>query len=146
MFFPFLRKALYLLGFFDYEQGVNVVNIWGKYHKDNFVPSCHKAVSGRQGGCDIMLSYSKKGRKMTFEYIYDVVATPVALFTAIIALFNIIVKVNRTIQALEIAVNQLKECIEKQSQKNSDFYSALSDHEIRLNNLEFKTSNEEHTK
>lgn len=79
---------------------------------------------------------------MTFEYVYDVVAEPVALTCAIIALFNIILKVNKTVQALEIAVTQLRECIEKQSQKNSDFYSALSDHEIRLNSLEIKTSSE----
>ena len=79
---------------------------------------------------------------MTFEFIYDFVAAPAALFTAIIALFNIILKVNRTIQALEIAVHQLKACIEKQSQKNSDFYSALSEHDIRINTLECKMLNE----
>ena len=73
---------------------------------------------------------------MTFEFIYDFIAAPAALFTAIIALFNIILKVNRTIQALEIAVQQLKTCIEKQSQKNSDFYAAISEHDIRLNTLE----------
>lgn len=79
---------------------------------------------------------------MTFEFVYDFIAAPAALFTAIIALFNIILKVNRTIQALEIAVNQLKECIEKQSQKNSDFYSALSDHDIRINTLECRVFDE----
>ena len=79
---------------------------------------------------------------MTFEFVYDFIAAPAALFTAIIALFNIILKVNRTIQALEIAVNQLKECIEKQSQKNSDFYAAISEHDIRLNTLECKVLDE----
>ena len=84
---------------------------------------------------------------MTFEFVYDFIAAPAALFTAIIALFNIILRVNRTIQALEIAVHQLKECIEKQSQKNSDFYAALSEHNIRLNTLECKVFNtQEHTK
>jgi hypothetical protein len=84
---------------------------------------------------------------MTFEFVYDFIAAPAALFTAIIALFNIILRVNRTIQALEIAVHQLKECIEKQSQKNSDFYAALSEHNIRLNTLECKIFNtQEHMK
>ena len=84
---------------------------------------------------------------MTFEFVYDFIAAPAALFTAIVALFNIILKVNRTIQALEIAVNQLKVCIEKQSQKNSDFYTALSEHDIRLNTLECKVLDEhEHGK
>ena len=84
---------------------------------------------------------------MTFEFVYDFIAAPAALFTARVALFNIILKVNRTIQALEIAVNQLKVCIEKQSQKNSDFYTALSEHDIRLNTLECKVLDEhEHGK
>ena len=82
---------------------------------------------------------------MTFEFVYDFIAAPAALFTAIIALFNIILRVNRTIQALEIAVHQLKECIEKQSQKNSDFYAAISEHDIRINTLECKMlTNQEH--
>ena len=76
---------------------------------------------------------------MTVDYIYEVIAEPVALISAIIALFNIILKVNRTVQSLEIAVVQRRECIEKQSEKNSDFYAALSDHEIRLNKLEYVT-------
>ena len=79
---------------------------------------------------------------MTFEFVYDFIAAPAALFTAIIALFNIILRVNKTIQALEIAVNQLKECIEKQSQKNSDFYAAISEHDIRINTLECKVFDE----
>lgn len=74
---------------------------------------------------------------MTVDYIYEVIAEPVALISAIIALFNIILKVNKTVQSLEIAVVQLRECIEKQSEKNSDFYAALSDHEIRLSKLEY---------
>ncbi len=79
---------------------------------------------------------------MTFEFVYDFIAAPAALFTAIIALFNIILRVNKTIQGLEIAVHQLKECIEKQSQKNSDFYAAISDHNIRINTLECKVLDE----
>jgi len=79
---------------------------------------------------------------MTFEFVYDFIAAPAALFTAIVALFNIILRVNKTIQALEIAVNQLKECIEKQSQKNSDFYAAISEHDIRINTLECKVLDE----
>ena len=79
---------------------------------------------------------------MSFEMISNIITGPATLITAFIAIFNIIIKVNRTLCSLEIVVKQLKECIEKQSDKNSDFYSAISDHEVRISNLEYKMDSE----
>ncbi|MBQ8141153.1 MAG: hypothetical protein IJ038_05625 [Clostridia bacterium] len=75
---------------------------------------------------------------MSWEVISEVIALPAAYVTAFAAIINIIIKVNRTLCSLEIAVKQLKECIEKQSDKNSDFYSSISDHEVRISNIEYK--------
>lgn len=60
------------------------------------------------------------------------------LISAFIAVMNIVVKVNRTLTALESAVKQLTEHMEKQSQKNNNFYRQLSDHETRISILEEK--------
>ena len=79
---------------------------------------------------------------MSFEMISNIITGPATLITAFVAVFNIIMKVNRTLCALELAVKQLKECIEKQSDKNSDFYCAISDHEVRISNLEYKLDSE----
>ena len=74
---------------------------------------------------------------MSWEMISNIIAGPATLLTASVAIFNIIIRVNRTLCSLEIAVKQLKECLEKQSDKNSDFYTAISDHEVRISNLEY---------
>ena len=79
---------------------------------------------------------------MSFELISSIITGPATLITAFIAVFNIVIKVNRTLCSLEIAVKQLKECIEKQSDKNSDFYSSISDHEVRISNIEYKLDSE----
>ena len=79
-----------------------------------------------------------KGGFMSFETISSVIAAPAALLSAFIAVFNIIIKVNRTLCSLEIAVKQLKEYIEKQSEKNGDFYDTLEDHELRISKLEYQ--------
>lgn len=60
------------------------------------------------------------------------------LISAFIAVMNIVVKVNRTLTALESAVKQLTEYVEKQSKKNNNFYKQLSDHETRIAILEEK--------
>ena len=84
---------------------------------------------------------------MSFEMISDIIAGPATLLTAAVAIFNVIIKVNRTLCSLEIAVKQLKECLEKQSDKNSDFYTAISDHEVRISNIEYAIeSDKEHKK
>lgn len=79
---------------------------------------------------------------MSWEMISDVVALPATVVTVFIAVFNVIVKVNKTLCSLEIAVKQLKEYIEKQSDKNSDFYSAISDHEVRISNIEYRINSD----
>ncbi len=60
------------------------------------------------------------------------------IISAFIAVFNIVVRVNKTLCSLEVIVKQIKECIEKQSQKNGVFFNRLSEHEIRLTKLEDK--------
>ena len=60
------------------------------------------------------------------------------LISAFIAVMNIVVKVNRTLTALESAVKRLTEYMEKQSTKNNNFYKQLSDHETRISILEEK--------
>lgn len=73
---------------------------------------------------------------MSFETISDIITVPATLLSVFIVIINIIIKVNRTLCSLEIAVKQLKEYIEKQSEKNGDFYETLSDHELRITKLE----------
>ena len=58
------------------------------------------------------------------------------ILSAFIAVFNIVIRVNKTLCSLEVVVKQIKECIEKQSEKNSVFFGRLSEHEIRLTKLE----------
>ena len=78
---------------------------------------------------------------MSFEAISGLIAAPAALFSVLIAVFNIIIKVNRTLCSLELAVKQLKEYIEKQSEKNGDFYNTLEENELRLCKLEYDNEN-----
>ncbi|MDY4875340.1 MAG: hypothetical protein SO389_01740 [Eubacterium sp.] len=71
---------------------------------------------------------------MTWEIVLGIFA----LLSAFVAIFNIVVRVNKTLCSLDITVKQLKECIEKQANKNNQFFSRLSDHDIRLNRIEDK--------
>ena len=80
---------------------------------------------------------------MSFEIISDVIAIPAALIGVIAAILKIIIKVNKTLCSLELAVNGLKDYIEKQSEKNGVFYDAIADHEIRISNLEYKIKEKE---
>lgn len=82
-----------------------------------------------------MLKYicSTKGiKKMTWEIALGVFA----LMSAFIPVLNIVVRVNKTLCSLEIVVKQIKECIERQSEKNGLFFSRLSEHDIRLTRIE----------
>lgn len=58
------------------------------------------------------------------------------IISAFIAVMNVVVRVNSTLSKLETAVIQLKECMERQSDKNAHFYTELSDHEKRIMMLE----------
>ncbi|MBO5682891.1 MAG: hypothetical protein J6S10_02840 [Clostridia bacterium] len=80
---------------------------------------------------------------MSFDMLPEVIAIPAAFLGVIAAILKIIIKVNKTLCSLELAVNGLKDYIEKQSEKNGNFYSAISDHEIRISNLEYKLQNKE---
>ena len=61
-----------------------------------------------------------------------------ALIAALVPIFNIVVRVNKTLCALEIVVKQIKECIESQSAKNGIFFTRLSEHDVRLAKIEDK--------
>lgn len=58
------------------------------------------------------------------------------IISAFIAVMNIVVKVNTTLSKLEVAVVQLKEFMERQSNKNAHFYTELAEHEKRISALE----------
>ncbi len=58
------------------------------------------------------------------------------IISAFIAVMNVVVKINTTLSKLESAVVQLKETMERQSDKNAHFYTELSQHEKRISALE----------
>lgn len=59
-----------------------------------------------------------------------------AIMTAFVPVINIVVRVNKTLCSLEVVVKQIKECIERQSEKNGFFFTRLSEHDIRLTKIE----------
>ncbi len=61
-----------------------------------------------------------------------------AMVSAFIGVMSIVVKVNSTLAKLESAVLQLKETMERQSDKNAHFYTELSEHEKRITVLEME--------
>ncbi len=73
-----------------------------------------------------------KGRRMTWEIAVGMFG----IVSAFIAVMNVVVKINSTLSKLEVAVVQLKECMERQSDKNAHFYTELSEHERRISVLE----------
>ena len=58
------------------------------------------------------------------------------IISAFIAVMNIVVKINSTLSKLESAVKQLKDYMERQSDKNAHFYIALADLEKRVSFVE----------
>ena len=76
-----------------------------------------------------------KGTKMTWEIAVGIFA----MVSAFIGVMSIVVKVNSTLAKLESAVIQLKETMERQSDKNAHFYTELSEHERRITVLERET-------
>lgn len=58
------------------------------------------------------------------------------IISAFIAIMNIVVKVNSTLSKLESAVVQLKDYMERQSEKNAHFYTVLAEYEKRISILE----------
>lgn len=61
-----------------------------------------------------------------------------SMISAFVAVFNIVVRVNKTLCSLEVVVKQVKECLERQSEKNGLFFNRLSEHDIRLTRIEDK--------
>ncbi len=58
------------------------------------------------------------------------------IISAFIAVMKVVVRVNRTLTSLELAVNRLNDCIERQGVKNEKMFNQLSSHELRLTRLE----------
>lgn len=67
---------------------------------------------------------------------WEIAAGMFAIFSAFVAVMNIVVKVNSTLTKLEGTVKQLGEYIDRQSGKNEHFYNKLSEHEGRILCLE----------
>ncbi len=64
----------------------------------------------------------------------------VGLFTlvsALIAIMNVVVKVNRTLTTLDMSVKNLNENVRRQSEINQRMFSRLAKHDKRLAMLEF---------
>ncbi len=55
---------------------------------------------------------------------------------SMIAVFNIVVRLNRTLTSLEAAVLRLDESVHEQSEKNRVFFERIGNHETRLSLLE----------
>ena len=69
---------------------------------------------------------------------WEIVLGLFAILSAFIAVFNVVVRVNKTLCSLEAVVKQIKKCIDRQSEKNGVFFSRLAEHEIRLTRIEDK--------
>ena len=73
-----------------------------------------------------------------FYMTWEIVLGLFAILSAFIAVFNVVVRVNKTLCSLEAVVKQIKECMDRQSEKNGVFYARLSEHAIRLTRIEDK--------
>ncbi len=62
---------------------------------------------------------------------------------SLIAIINIVIRLNRTITSLEAAVQSLNENVHAQSEKNRNFYEKIGDHETRLSLLESDSGRKE---
>ena len=62
---------------------------------------------------------------------------------SLIAIFNIVAKLNRTIVSLEDAVHNLSASVDAQSEKNRVFYEKIGNHETRLSLLETDSGRKE---
>ena len=76
---------------------------------------------------------------MTWE-IFAGLATAMGAFLPV---FSVILRLNRSLVALEEAVKQLRSYMEKQSGRNQGFSERLLDHERRLVQLESKDRKQE---
>ena len=74
---------------------------------------------------------------------WDIVAGLCTLSAALLPILSVVLKLNRSLVALEEAVKQLRSYIEKQSERNHGFSDRLLDHERRLVRLESGRKDEE---
>lgn len=74
--------------------------------------------------------------------MWDVLMGLCALSAALLPLLSVVLKLNRSLVALEEAVKQLRAYMEKQSARNHGFSDRLLDHEKRLVRLESERNEE----
>ena len=74
---------------------------------------------------------------------WEIFAGLLAVIGAMLPIFSVVLKLNRSLVALEEAVKQLRAYMEKQSGRNHGFSERLLDHERRLIRLESEDKNEE---
>ncbi len=67
---------------------------------------------------------------------WEIIAGLTALISGFIAVMNVVVRVNRTLTSLEIAVTRLEEFIRDQTQENDKLKSVLQSHDLRIAGLE----------
>lgn len=67
---------------------------------------------------------------------WDIIMGLCTLSAAILPVLSVVLKLNRSLVALEEAVKQLRSYMEKQSERNHGFSDRLLDHEKRLVRLE----------
>ena len=80
--------------------------------------------------------WNKEKRLERINMTWEIAVGIFAMISAFIGVMSIVVKVNSTLSKLESAVLQLKETMERQSDKNAHFYTELSEHEKRITVLE----------
>jgi len=75
--------------------------------------------------------------------VWEIVMGLLAVASACVPILSVVLKLNRSLVALEEAVKQLRSYIEKQSERNHGFSDRLLDHERRLVRLESERRDEE---
>ena len=80
--------------------------------------------------------WNKEKRLERINMTWEIAVGMFGIVSAFIAVMNVVVKINSTLSKLESAVLQLKETMERQSDKNAQFYTELSEHEKRISVLE----------
>lgn len=69
---------------------------------------------------------------------WEIVVGLLSLIGSLIAVMNVVVRVNRSLTTLEAAVKRLDDTVRGQTGKNRDFYDRIGDHETRIALLENK--------
>lgn len=71
---------------------------------------------------------------------WEIMTGLMTLCGSLIAVFNVVVRLNRTLTSLEAAVVRLDESVHEQSEKNRTFFEKIGNHETRLSLLESDSS------